>query len=429
MDDIWSSGSLTYQLSGVRDSTGYDVQVQAVNGNGPGDWSGTSSAVTSDYVATLVNTTELPMEGSLLGRISPATDLDSFRFVLAEETDVWMYSTGELDTYAWLSRLTDRTHRVGTNDTGLLLHNPLSFSMRARLSPGTYYLNVQSSGQAYTGTYRVHLEVVVDPGGSLDTAKPIELDSFHHGRVGNAEALDGGDDYFSFTLSETTDIWFVALGANSELLDAQGTVLERASDSLRYTFETGSRGTPVRRELGPGTYYIRVHKNVISLSGDPVAQRHTLFLRTATDPGSSTATATPLPPFLPQAGRISSSTDEDYFSITLAEESYLFVERAHPRCAAATGGDGIPHEGTAISLYTSPYSALTIGSGAPVLGTQIWGKFPAGNLVCQGAGAAGETTAVTWCTPISTLTTTNSSRHAPASQPRRATPSTAVNGT
>ena len=376
--DIWSSGSLTYELPGVRDSTGYDVKVQAVNGNGPGAWSDISSAVTSDYLATISGTTDLPMGGSLLGRISPVDDVDRFRFVLTEETDFWVYSTGELDTYAWLSRETaDGTKRLGSNDTGLLLHNPLSFSMRARLSAGTYAVGVQSSGQAYAGAYAIHLEVVTDPGHSLETATPIELDSFHHGRVGNAEALDGDDDYFSFTLSETTDIWFVAFRVTSELLNAQGAVLESTASHYPYTFPGGSSGSPIRRELGPGTYYIRTYINITSTSGKPTSARYILFLRTATEPGTATATATPLSPSLAQAGRISSSSDEDYFSITLAEESHLFVDVLTLRARLPLEATA-SHEGTAISLYTIPYSTITRYSSVPVLGMRLWGKFPAG---------------------------------------------------
>ena len=42
-DNAWTSGSLTYTLSGLTDSTEYDVQVRAVNATGDGAWSATET--------------------------------------------------------------------------------------------------------------------------------------------------------------------------------------------------------------------------------------------------------------------------------------------------------------------------------------------------------------------------------------------------
>ena len=47
VEDIWSSGELLYVLTGLRDSTGHDVQVRAVNANGDGPWSATSTGTTT----------------------------------------------------------------------------------------------------------------------------------------------------------------------------------------------------------------------------------------------------------------------------------------------------------------------------------------------------------------------------------------------
>ena len=44
----WTSGSLTYTITGLLGNVSYDVQVRAVNENGAGDWSETGTAVVSD---------------------------------------------------------------------------------------------------------------------------------------------------------------------------------------------------------------------------------------------------------------------------------------------------------------------------------------------------------------------------------------------
>ncbi len=50
-EKVWESGdgTLSTTLSGLTDSTEYDVQVRAVNANGAGDWSTTETGTTSDH--------------------------------------------------------------------------------------------------------------------------------------------------------------------------------------------------------------------------------------------------------------------------------------------------------------------------------------------------------------------------------------------
>ena len=42
-DAAWTSGPLEYQLSGLTGEVSYDVQVRAVNGDGDGAWSATTT--------------------------------------------------------------------------------------------------------------------------------------------------------------------------------------------------------------------------------------------------------------------------------------------------------------------------------------------------------------------------------------------------
>ena len=47
VDDAWTSGPLTYTITGLAGDTQYDVQVRAVNAVGDGLWSGTENAATT----------------------------------------------------------------------------------------------------------------------------------------------------------------------------------------------------------------------------------------------------------------------------------------------------------------------------------------------------------------------------------------------
>ena len=43
VDNAWTSGALQYTITGLTNGTEYDVQVRAVNSNGDGTWSGTTT--------------------------------------------------------------------------------------------------------------------------------------------------------------------------------------------------------------------------------------------------------------------------------------------------------------------------------------------------------------------------------------------------
>ena len=60
-DDAWTSGTLTYTIAALTESTQYDVQVRAVNTNGDGAWSATTTGTTSDHGDTTATATSLTL--------------------------------------------------------------------------------------------------------------------------------------------------------------------------------------------------------------------------------------------------------------------------------------------------------------------------------------------------------------------------------
>ena len=72
-DPAWESGdgTLSTTISGLTDSTEYDVQVRAVNANGDGDWSTTETGTTSDHGDSTSGATSLTLDTPMEGVIDP----------------------------------------------------------------------------------------------------------------------------------------------------------------------------------------------------------------------------------------------------------------------------------------------------------------------------------------------------------------------
>ena len=64
-----------------------------------------AAQTTDDHGNDFNNATNLPLGSSITGRISPGDDLDVFRLDLSGasgNTHVWLYTTGNLDTWGGL---------------------------------------------------------------------------------------------------------------------------------------------------------------------------------------------------------------------------------------------------------------------------------------------------------------------------------------
>ena len=310
-EDVWSSGTLQYTVTGLDDGVGYDVQVRAVNATGDGPWSATFAATTTDHGDTRDTATTLAVGGSVQGRIDPSDEEDYFEIVLSSDADLWVYTTGLLDTVGTLYTETGTLLEEG--DDGPFLHTPGNFGIQREVEAGTYYLRVTSYRAWEAGSYTVQARTVTNPGSTLETATAITLDSMTPGRLN----FPNDTDFFKLDLKSSATIWMMGIGGGPyiatdvtvQLLDSTGTIL--ASDD--------DQGSPLReaafliqRELEAGIYYIRVGGYFSPYARGP----YTLYVQTMTEPGSSIATATPLELLHVATGRISPANDEDYFVLT-----------------------------------------------------------------------------------------------------------------
>ena len=339
-EGVWTSGDLSHTVAGLTDGVDYDVEVRAANATGPGAWSATASGTTRDHPDTQSAATTLVLDSSLPGRIDPGDDEDLFKIVLTEDTDLWVYTTGDLDT---TGKLTDsRGDVLASNNQGRLPPRPRNFSLRAEVGPGTYYVSVLSNKGAHAGAYRIHT-VAARPASNLNPTT-VSLGSLTPGRM----VLAGWVERFEVTVTEDTDLWVLSIGETAtrgELYGAGGDLIVRADGS---SLPGNSRGFTFRAQVEAGTYDIRVEGRGVHGGGPYI-----LYVQ-AVGPRDSRDTAAPLTFDLAAPGRMDSAGDEDYFSLALAAPTNLILStlpyaHSHAVPLTVTLVDG---EGNETELYT-----------------------------------------------------------------------------
>ena len=214
--------------------------------------------------ATPATPTPLSLGSSMAGRIDPGDDVDFFKLDLSSATgttDVWLYTTGGLDTTGELLDVSEDL--LASNDDGFFGHREewTNFHLRWNLPPGVYYVRVGSYGEK-TGDYTLHAHAVTDPGGATTgTAASLDLDSPTPGAIGSESEAD----YFRLDFTESTNIFIYATGL--DLSDQHGflpfnPVVVEALDSRGAETTLNLNRTPVgvvvRDDFGPGVHYVRV---------------------------------------------------------------------------------------------------------------------------------------------------------------------------
>ena len=300
--------------------------------------------------------------------MSSSTDEDLFRVVLGSDTDLWVYTTGDLDTEGVL--LSPGGSALNENEDGRLLDSPWNFLMRHEASAGTYYVRVTSAGQA--GEYTLHVRTVTDPGNSVATATTVTPGAPVAGRISPTGGVGGDKDVYKLVVASTSTILVASVGVPNtfgELLDSGETVLE-SNDNARLV--GNSFGFMLLRTLEAGTYYIKVRgKNRYDIGS------YTLQVRTVVEPGNSTTTAAPVSLSRAAPGRITSASDQDYFRITLEEEAFILAY-------GLTLGDALPltatvvdDEGASVDVHIVTQETWA-ATHVPWRSFRLFGRLPAG---------------------------------------------------
>ena len=380
-----NSGSLSYVVSGLRGDTAYGVQVQAVNSNGPGAWSDPVSGTTTDYGDTATTAAALVLSATtpavVAARIGSETDKDVFSFVLTEDAELMVRSTGPVDVAGEV--LNGDLTSAGANNNARFPDNPWNFLIHRYLTAGTYYASVAGHDGA-TGPYEIHVEILPDDiPDYFDAAASAYPGLVTAGRVGRFDS-----DYYKLEFSERTDFYVVVFSGHStsgQLFNASETLI---AESKEYYLQDelflssfsliNDRGFMLRGTGRAGTYYIEVRSTSNNDRGSYVMQ-----VGEAPNPGRTLGTATPILPGAGAPGRIAPASDADYFSISFDEDTAATVVAATVEYLMAyqvmadleiTVYD---EQNTPLDFHSIPHSAWEdIGSG--YVAGHAFGLFEAG---------------------------------------------------
>ena len=256
---VTGGSTLQHVVTGLRDSTGYDIQVRAVNADGDGPWSATHTAVTSDHGDTIATATTVTLDSSVDGWIDAAGDDDLFQIVLSNPVELWAYTRSGFDTAGHL--LHHSGIQLALDADSLYPFGEKNFALRLQLVAGTYYIRVRGNAGVSTGTYTLHIRAVQDPGSTASAATPIDLHGVQAGHAGSGSSAD----YFQLTVAADTWVKLQAIAAAPVSLTAtvsNGEGTEVPAFILGRGYWEGNMVTHLAFELvaflPAGTYVIQV---------------------------------------------------------------------------------------------------------------------------------------------------------------------------
>ena len=314
-EDAWKEGdgSLAYAITGLTNGTEYDVQARAVDEDDvDGAWSATTSATPADHGNTRATATSVTADARVWGAIDPADDEDYFSFSVSGTADYWIYTLGDLDTVGEL--LDSNGVFVESDDYGAVLPNPDNFFLWHRLQSGTYYIKVTGYGPT-DEPYVLRIREFTDTT-SRGNAAALNLNSSASGTIDPED----DEDYFKLELSAATEVAIRASGfpdTVGELQRSNGTVIASNDDGY---LPGGRRNFLIRESLAAGVYYVKV-SSFAERSDGP----YSVYAVAITEPGSVVADAQPLTLGGTAGGNIDPAGDEDYFSLTLEETTYVNI--------------------------------------------------------------------------------------------------------
>ena len=216
--------------------------------------------------------TFVPFGSSIEGRIDPSFDIDFFYFDLSDQpgpTDVWIYTTGDLDSLGGL--LNSDLDLVFVNDDSHIEGRARNFHVRAILEPGIYFVLVRSFLGSLSGDYTLHVEPVPDHGDTLETATQLGLSSPAAARLDTRSE----EHYFKLDVTEQSSLLISTrnpflINADDDiepvgqldfvLTDAEGEEVPVNVRPLGIPIdgEFSPYGFRINDDFAPGTYFLKV---------------------------------------------------------------------------------------------------------------------------------------------------------------------------
>ena len=281
-----SAGNYYISVTGWEDETGpYRLVVETATD--PGD----SAAEAAD----------LEVGVPVIGKIGDG-DVDLFKLVLDEPTEMVFYTSGDTDTKGTLLQ-SDGNTEVESDDDG----DGFNFLIQATLGPGTHYVRVEGYDNRVTGSYALFAEELV----------PVLRFGTLPGEHGVGAIAAGHDqDFYKIELSDETPTWIYATG----VVDTVGTLYDSNFDEIAFNDDIGlvglSTSFSIRETLEAGTYYVKVS------SYGTGAGSYAVHVHPVMEAGSSRGSAANLELGVPLPGAIDPDTDADYFRFSFSGDTH-----------------------------------------------------------------------------------------------------------
>ena len=367
---------LLYGITGLTNNTEYDAQVRAVEFATAGPWSDTMSATPADYRSNLNYAREITLATTSSGELDPmgsnyfwgrideqeiyngfssSSDWDTVKMVITDEQvpnpmDFQIYTEGSLDTVGILyDGNGDVIIQIG-NGPGL--PNPENFLIRRTLEAGTYYIRVHADA-GVTGAYVLRIKAAPETTGPSDPKKLTV-----GGSVSGSINPPNETDSYELELTERTDVIIRGWGlpdVTAQLANEHGAVLAQNNDG---NLHPKPEGFLIRRLLDAGTYELKVSSHRGVTSGG-----YTVYTSDAGNPGSTAATAQAIALERAAGGNITSTSDADYFSITVDDTTYVQIWAAPNTSGTDVDAEIVDAGGTAIDAdfnenFAGPYARI-----------------------------------------------------------------------
>ena len=298
-DSDFSLGNRSFFIGKTLSAGTYYVAVSSPEGEtGPYRLSAMTTVDQSNEIDTAE---EIEPGTPVLGLIDPGADADLFKLEIIRAAEVFIYTTGDVDTVGTLIDSEGAT--LGTDDD----NGPhLNFLIRENLGPGTYYIRVESY-LLETGPYALFAEPVMSP--------PLVPGA--HAVESIAEGYD--EDYYKIEIASTTDAWIFALGS----LDTIGTLYDSNLNEIAFNDDSRILGMVrnfrFRETLDAGTYYMKVG------SFGTFTGIYAVYVRPVSEPGNTRTGAAPLPVGFPTPGTVGPDGQDDYFRLDFTESSNVVM--------------------------------------------------------------------------------------------------------
>ena len=222
------------------------------------------------------NPSTLALGSSVTGTVDTPVDLDVFTLDLSsasDMTDLWVYTTGDLDTIA---AIYDADGGFETYGDDISPDDERNTHLRAILSPGVYNIWLTGYGTE-TGDYTLVAEVAPTAGTSLSSARTLTLGEAVPGTID----LSGDPNYHRLNVSQRKDLTLVIGSADGESIDVE--VLDSEGNEIEVNvypiygvsfFFLYILGMSIEDDFKPGSYYLKV--TAPALTNDDLGRRQSI---------------------------------------------------------------------------------------------------------------------------------------------------------